>query len=144
MVKKMTKINKAILREIFQHKSRSLITLITIILIISGPKLFSFIFGSEWHQAGVFAIWLIIWFGANFVQAPSRTLFFVYEKQKLMLWIDTILAIVRSLVLVYATLYYDVVTTVALYSLVSCIFFVFTLIGWFLYIKRKVRVSKLY
>lgn len=41
------------------------------IIMLFGPKLFSFIFGAEWYTAGVYAAWVALWSYALFISRPS-------------------------------------------------------------------------
>lgn len=111
-----------------------------ILLVFFGPSLFSYIFGTEWELAGEFAKWLILWFGMNFIHSPSRSLFFVFEKQRLLLISDFALSIVRSIVLLITMLYFDATWMIALYSIVSVIFMLITIIGWQIFIKRQIQL----
>jgi lipopolysaccharide exporter len=108
-----------------------------VLLFFFGPELFAIIFGDEWRQAGTFSGWLIIWFGANLVQSPSRALFVVFEKQQELLWLDICLGIFRMVVLVISIIYYDAIIAIAMYSIISFIFFSFTIVGWRIYLKRR-------
>ena len=41
------------------------------VVIIAGPLLFSFVFGSEWHVAGIYAQWLAIWLFFQYINKPA-------------------------------------------------------------------------
>lgn len=41
------------------------------IIVAFGPWMFSFIFGDEWHTAGVYAQWLALWSYFGFMNRPS-------------------------------------------------------------------------
>lgn len=41
-----------------------------IIIFVAGPSIFSFVFGKEWHEAGVYARILTPWIFLDFVRAP--------------------------------------------------------------------------
>lgn len=60
----------------------------TIILILGGPILFTTIFGSHWHQAGVFSSMLAIYLLAQFVSNPLSNALNVLNRQKLNLVLD--------------------------------------------------------
>ena len=107
-----------------------------IILIIFGPSLFSFVFGSEWAQSGELASWLILWHGANFILVPTSCLFLVYDKQKIAFWIYSSLGIVRVLVLIITPMHFGIVEVIALYSIVSGLCFISVIIGWHIYMKK--------
>jgi len=42
-----------------------------IIVILAGPKLFGFIFGSNWQMAGVYAQWLSAWLFLQYINKPA-------------------------------------------------------------------------
>lgn len=41
------------------------------LVVIFGPWLFSFVFGNDWHTAGVYAQWLALWSYFGFMNKPS-------------------------------------------------------------------------
>lgn len=51
-----------------------------IALAIFGPILFTFVFGSEWHQAGVFASYLTIFMFLNMLSMPFSSIFLIHNK----------------------------------------------------------------
>tara|TARA_R110002073_G_scaffold322276_2_gene498823 strand:+ start:5489 stop:6778 length:1290 start_codon:yes stop_codon:yes gene_type:complete len=58
-----------------------------IILFITAPFLFSFIFGSEWYEAGVYGRYLCVMYFISFISMPTSWVFVIAEKQKLdFLW----------------------------------------------------------
>jgi O-antigen/teichoic acid export membrane protein len=58
-----------------------------VILFITAPFLFSFFFGEEWYQAGVYARVLCVMYFISFVSMPTGWIFVIAEKQKLdFLW----------------------------------------------------------
>lgn len=61
-----------------------------IILSVLGPKLFSFIFGDNWGDAGTIASILTIYAYAHFVFHPITTVFSIFEEQHLELYLNLI------------------------------------------------------
>ncbi|TVR58891.1 MAG: polysaccharide biosynthesis protein [Candidatus Competibacteraceae bacterium] len=57
----------------------------TIILLLFGPELFMFVFGSNWELAGVFSSILAIYLFLQFIQTPAGHLFYIFERQKSLL-----------------------------------------------------------
>ena len=53
-----------------------------IILILFGPILFSFVFGKEWNDSGVYASLLSIAVFSRLIFKPISNIFDIYEKQK--------------------------------------------------------------
>lgn len=56
-----------------------------IILVVGGPYLFSFVFGSQWFEAGVYARIISIMVLSHLVFSPVSRVYEVYEKQKIAL-----------------------------------------------------------
>ena len=135
--------NRENIPKIYSYLSK--ITLVLILLIVPpavvlfyyGPILFEIIFGDNWREAGTFSAWLIIWFGGNFIQQPTRALFTVFEMQRTLLMIEIFLGISRFLTLVISILFYDVLTAIASFSIISLIFFTCTIIGWFIFLRNR-------
>ncbi|MDA7856281.1 hypothetical protein N9A84_01605 [Gammaproteobacteria bacterium] len=57
--------------------------------------------------------------------------------QSKLLWIDIFLGITRLLGLFVSVLFYNALTAIAIYSMVSLIFFTFTVVGWFVYLRNR-------
>lgn len=56
-----------------------------------GGTLFSFVFGAEWHLAGVYAAAMTPLLWARFVSSPLSSVFYIYGKQATLLIFQTIL-----------------------------------------------------
>ena len=70
-------------------KSLLLIGLIPLlILLFFGPFLFSFVFGSQWYEAGVYARILAFLVFARFIFTPISRIYAVFERQKEALLLD--------------------------------------------------------
>ena len=58
-----------------------------IIIFISAPSLFSFIFGNDWFQAGIYARILSVMYFMSFISMPLGWIFIIVEKPELdLLW----------------------------------------------------------
>ena len=108
-----------------------------ILSFLFAPTIFSFIFGETWLLAGEFSRWMTLWFGANFIMVPSRVLFLVFEKQKLLFKIDLAIGIIRFIVLFVAVNYFSALVAIATFSVVSCLCFVAIIFGWLIFLKNK-------
>ncbi len=53
-----------------------------LLLLCFGPFLFSFVFGSQWYEAGVYARILSLMVFTRFIFTPMSRIFFILEKQK--------------------------------------------------------------
>lgn len=76
------------LRKLFFSTARKLClvgTIPTVILIATGPSIFTFIFGVQWRTAGVFAQIMAVVFFSEFVAGPLSYTFSVVERQDLSL-----------------------------------------------------------
>ena len=64
-------------------KKLSIIALIpTIVLLLFGPSLFAFVFGSEWYEAGIFARILSVMVYFHFIILPLGRILEILEHQK--------------------------------------------------------------
>jgi len=54
-----------------------------IVILLFGPRLFSFAFGKNWHEAGIYAQILIISFGLKFIITPVSIIFPAVNRVKL-------------------------------------------------------------
>ncbi len=52
------------------------------VLLLFGPFLFGFVFGSEWYEAGIYARIISLLVFVRFIFTPVSRIFFVFEKQK--------------------------------------------------------------
>lgn len=68
------------------------------ILLLAGPRLFVFVFGDAWRDAGVFASGLAIYLLTQFVSAPLTNILNVFDKQLLFLKINITRALLLLLV----------------------------------------------
>ena len=89
-----------------------------IILFICAPYLFSYIFGVEWLQAGIYARVLSISYLLSFISMPTSWVFVIGEKQKLdFLWQISFLVCTFIPLIVGVSIYKDTYTTIVLLSI---------------------------
>ena len=55
---------------------------IVIILVITGPDIFAFVFGDQWRESGQFARILAPWFFLDFIRTPISQVPVIIEKQR--------------------------------------------------------------
>lgn len=114
---KIYKLTMSIMKKMF------LVTIIPFfILIISGPWLFSFVFGENWFEAGVYARILAVIILARLVTSPIMQILNVYEKQGTQLFLNGIRVILVLIVFLiskyfnfsapFAILLYSILLTV--------------------------------
>lgn len=128
------------LSELYNKMTITMIAIISPIAtlwFIYAEIIFPMVFGEGWMQAAVFSKWLLIMFGANFVGAPTRALFIVFNIQKYLLIIDTCEAIIKLVVIIIMAQYFSAVTVVITYSLLSALTSFCFIFGWFLYFLRQ-------
>jgi len=68
-----------------------------LILTIIGRDLFTVVFGSQWAEAGTYTQILSIWTFFWFVSSPLSTLYYVIEKQDLLLKLDVAIIVTRAI-----------------------------------------------
>ncbi|MFN3299695.1 MAG: lipopolysaccharide biosynthesis protein [Sediminibacterium sp.] len=74
-------------------------------LFIVSPILFEVVFGKQWLQAGTFARIISVFLFVEFIATPLNTLFYVREKQKLLMWLQLMNALAGA-VMIYCGKYF--------------------------------------
>ena len=100
-----------------------------LVLLLFGEVLFSFIFGVNWAQAGVFSSILAFYLVAQFISSPFVNVLNLYEKQSLFLQIN--LVRVFLMFLIFGTTFYfqfSTITMICAYSIVLSLHYFYTLI----------------
>lgn len=109
-----------------------------LIIAMTGPKLFGFVLGEKWADAGVYAAILTIWLFFIFIFSPLTVLYNVLERQGLHFFISITLLGGRVAALVVGGLVLrDVIWALLLFSFVGAFF---NLLGIFI-ISRLVKAS---
>lgn len=70
------------------------------LLVVAGPELFAFVFGSEWRTAGEYERYLAGWFFLSGVASPLTRLFDVLERQRTELLISVCATLALTLAIV--------------------------------------------
>nr|WP_299386099.1 oligosaccharide flippase family protein [Allomuricauda sp.] len=98
-----------------------------------GENIFEFVFGKEWSNAGEYASWMFLWVGLMFTNPPAAAMYYILNKQRQQLIIETASFILRFLSLYFGALTGSMLLSVKLFSLVgiliNCIF-----IGYIFYL----------
>ena len=104
----------------------------TFILFIWAPKFFIWIFGSQWHMAGEFAKYLILWLMVAFCNPPAVLFAQVIRIQRTVLFYDLVVLATRILILVLGGMYLNEVHTIMLFSFVGSVLnlFLIFLVGY--------------
>jgi O-antigen/teichoic acid export membrane protein len=80
-------------RSLFVATFKKLLLLVLLpflVIVLFGPTLFSFVLGERWEMAGVYAQIMSLMFALQFITNPLSCMFFIAEKQRLDLVLQTI------------------------------------------------------
>ncbi len=129
-------------KTVFKHVLKLVNTMFLIgiipflILFIFAPQIFSFIWGADWYQAGLYIRYLLPWLFMVYLTATLSFIPNVFEKQKEALIIEIVHLIVRLVVLLIGVKYHDIYLALTLYSLGSFVVLLFSLF-WYLYVVKQ-------
>lgn len=102
-------------------------TIPIIIMAITGPYLFMFVFGEEWYEAGIYVRILALYIFTNFMFSPISKIFEVFRKQYIKFAIDFCSVIIMGIVFYSAFLYnLEARTTIMLYSIAMALVYTST------------------
>lgn len=90
---------------------------VTMIIFVSGPEIFTWLFGPGWRIAGQFTQWLVLSSFAGFLISSISMIFAVLEKQKLGLMLQIILFTFRFSGMVIGLMFDDYMMAIMLYAL---------------------------
>ncbi len=112
-----------------------------IVLLIGGPWLFSFFFGQEWREAGIYASILALYLLTQFIYSPvGNGVFNVFEKQSLVLGINSIRLLLIGIVFLITFIFsFSTYIALALYSIILSLYYIITILIVFKIIKSKKR-----
>jgi O-antigen/teichoic acid export membrane protein len=99
------------------------------ILFIWAPQLFSWIFGAEWHEAGTYARWLLLWLFAGFCNVPAVIFARIMRQQRNLFLYEGIILLSRTTILVIGGIYWSSLTSIISFSILGFILNI-ALIGW--------------
>ncbi|MDZ4765370.1 MAG: oligosaccharide flippase family protein [Chloroflexota bacterium] len=100
-------------------------------VLVTGGWLFTIVFGEQWATAGLYAQLLVPYFLVVFIASPLSALALVRGRQKEVLWLTTMVTILRFGALVVGGLLGSPALAIALFSLVSFIIFLIYLLWLF-------------
>ena len=110
----------------------------SLVLIIWAPQIFTWVFGSRWHLAGVFSQSLILWLMVGFCNVPAVLFSRIIRMQRQMFFYNQALLAVRALVLVLGGMYLPATHTITLFSVVGAIMnAIFILVIGFALMKKE-------
>ena len=104
-----------------------------------GPWMFRTFFGAEWTQSGIFARYLCFYLIFRFVYSPiSDGLFNVFERQKLVFWLEVSrIVVVTSSLLISYFCNFSVVDTIFIHSLALTFQYILSIIFVFCVLRKK-------
>ena len=77
------------------------------IVFILAPTLFQVVFGEEWLEAGYYARIIALFLFIEFVATPLNTMFYVREKQKLLMRLQILNAILGAVAIYLGAVFFD-------------------------------------
>lgn len=117
----------------------SIIMPVMLILMFDAPRLFAFVFGESWQEAGELARWMAPWLAVVFIASPLSVLFDILQKQKIGMYFQSLMLFVRVLAIGIGFQYNSMVLAVILFSLSSMLCW----IGFLIWVAGHAK-SKLY
>ena len=114
-----------------------------VIIFIWAPSIFSFIFGSEWLEAGVYTRWLILWLFAGFSNVPAVLCARILRQQRNLFLFDSLVLLSRTVVLVLGGMYWSNITTIISFSVAGFVLNTILVIwvGMLLYHNKKIPLQ---
>lgn len=105
------------------------------ILFIWSPKIFSWLFGAKWNDAGVYASWLILWLAVGFCSLPSGLFARIIRQQRNLFLFELLILFLRILILVVGGIIFSAKSTIIGFSIIGCLLNV-VFITWVGYLLR--------
>jgi O-antigen/teichoic acid export membrane protein len=93
----------------------------SLILFLWAPQIFSWIFGAQWHTAGVFVRSLVLWLLFAFCNLPAVLFTRIIRMQRRMFFFSQTQLIARAFALIIGGMYLPAPQTVLLFSLVGAV-----------------------
>lgn len=92
-----------------------------LVLMVSGPELFTLVFGEEWRKSGELARWMAPWLYMVFITSPLSTLYSIMEKERQGLIFQVVLLATRVAAIMLGAGYGELVIAVILFSFASAL-----------------------
>lgn len=111
----------------------------SMILFMWAPQFFTWIFGPQWHTAGEFVRYQVLWMMLMFCNLPSVLFSQVISLQRQMFLFDLALLSARALVLIIGGMYMTAIYTIMLFSLLGAVMNIIyiCIVGYFLMSKER-------
>jgi O-antigen/teichoic acid export membrane protein len=88
-----------------------------------APTVFPWIFGTEWHRAGVLVAWLVPWMVFQFVASPVSMVMFVVGWQKLLLSVRIVALLIRVCSVLVPAYFFDHLYMVETFAVANAIIY---------------------
>ncbi|MBE7509664.1 MAG: oligosaccharide flippase family protein [Bacteroidia bacterium] len=113
---------------------------IVIILVITGPDIFAFVFGDQWRESGQFARILAPWFFLDFIRTPISQVPVITGQQKRLFS----LSIIGNLLMIFSLLFgglwlKDYIIVVSLFTVSQCVYLLYVI--YWIYSKAALGKS---
>ena len=93
------------------------------LVFIVAPYLFTLVFGQEWLEAGHFARIICVFLVIEFVATPLNTMFYIKEKQKLLMKLQVLNALLGGVFIYIGAIYFESArVSLILFSINSILF----------------------
>lgn len=140
-IARLASINPCSLESFFLKKAKLLLFIGGIPILIIGqicPYIFSYIFGSEWAEAGRYARYLSITFAISFVVVPLSTTLNILEKQGIqILWDIGRLILVITTIIIFSNLKCSAITMIKAYSFAMSFAYIVLFLTLLIVVKHK-------
>ena len=94
----------------------------SIIIIIFGPQIFSFVFGQTWYHAGYYARYLMPWLFIAFINPPAILMIPVLNLQKKHMFYEMMFFICRIVAMVILASFFSDITAITGYAVIGVLF----------------------
>ena len=112
-----------------------------IILFITAPIVFSYIFGQEWYEAGRYTQAMVPWLFLTFLTMPVSAIPSVLNRQKSFMYYQVFLLMGRFLSLFVGYYYFEnAYLAIILFSLCGVLFNIYLFV-YFLFIAKRISAS---
>lgn len=111
------------------------------LVVLFGPEAFSIAFGVEWHDAGVYARWLVPWLFLGFINVPAVQSLSLSQSYRFLLIWEVLTTMVKTGILVAGgVLLKDILVTIRLYSLFGATMYLLLIVEGY---RRAGKLSRM-
>jgi len=92
-----------------------------LVLFFNAPRLFSWIFGNNWYDAGIFAKWLTLWLAVAFCNVPAVLFARILRQQRNLFVFESVSFTIRFSILLIGSYNFSPLFTIKMFSLAGFI-----------------------